>query len=152
MSCSRQFSPDHVHEIRSHCFTLSRCELDMAVLGQLMATNCSETVVTESRHTQMARKKYTKYYHQGSSVCHAMFCFLHGIGETRMKNVTSSYKSNGLTPRTHGNTRRLPMSTLSLASVEYVVRFLLNYTELNCLLLPGRVPGYSRLDIILYYN
>ena len=60
-----------------------------------------------------------------------------------------SVKENGLTPRTHGNTRRKPHNALSFSSIEYVVRFLHTYTEQNGLLLPGRVPGYSRMDIKL---
>ena len=51
----------------------------------------------------------------------------------------------------HGNTKRLPKHTLTraLSSVEYVIRFLLNFCEHHGLLLPGRVPGYSRTDIKL---
>ncbi len=75
--------------------------------------------------------------------------FLHGVGCKRLKNLAKSYKSNGLTPRIHGNTRRPPKWTLSLVSAEFVVRFLVHYTELHGLLLPGRVPGYSRFDLKL---
>ena len=34
-------------------------------------------------------------------------------------------------------------------STEYVVRFLINYAKQHALLLPGRIPGYSRSDIKL---
>ena len=78
-----------------------------------------------------------------------MFRMLHGIGEKRFKNLMKSLKEDGLTPRIHGNTKRKPHHALSLSSVEHVVRFLLNYTEENGLLLPGRVPGYRRTDIKL---
>ena len=37
--------------------------------------------------------------------------------------------------------------TLPFESMEFVVRFLLNYAEQNVLLLPGRLPGYSCSDI-----
>ena len=43
----------------------------------------------------------------------------------------------------------MPKHTLSLSTLEYVLKFLLNYTEENGLLSPGRVPGYSRSDIKL---
>ena len=78
-----------------------------------------------------------------------MFRFLHTIGEKRLKNLVKSFKANGLAPCVHGNTKRLPHNTLPLSSVEYVVRFLLNFADQNCLLLPGRIPGYSRSDIKL---
>ena len=89
---------------------------------------------------------YTSYYHQGKSVCSQMFRFLHGVSK-KLYNITMSLSKNGLTPRVHGNTKQLPMHTLTC--MEYVVRFLLNYTEQHALLLPGRVPGYSRDDVKL---
>ena len=61
----------------------------------------------------------------------------------------ASYRTNGLIPCTHGNSRRLPTLTLSHESIRDVVVFLQNYVEQNGLLLPGRVPGYSRSDIKL---
>ena len=121
------------------------------MLRQLMATsNSSDNVTSESGHAEMPRRKnYTKYYHRGLVVCPRMFHFLHTIGEIRLKNLVKSLKLNGLTARIHGNTKRRHINTLSLSSVEFVVRFLINHTDLNGLLLPGRVPGYSRSDIKL---
>ena len=76
-----------------------------------------------------------------------MFRFLHGIGTKRLKNLAKSVSEHGVVTRVHGNTNRLPRHTLSLKTVEHVVRFLISFTEVHGLLLPGRVPGYSRDDI-----
>ena len=70
-------------------------------------------------------------------------------GTKRMKNLTESFKSNGLVPRTHGNTRRLPKHTLSYETQKSVVTFLFNFSSQNSLVLPGRVPGFSKTDIRL---
>jgi len=92
---------------------------------------------------------YTTFYHQGKPVCLKMFSFLHGVGKKRLRNLTESIKLDGLRPRVHGNTYRKPKHALSHASIEYVVRFLYTYAEQHALLLPGRIPGYSRTDIQL---
>ena len=148
--CSLQFSPSEVEEVRLSCLALSKSELDMVVMGQIMANSNSSAITEASKHLPLARKKkYTKYFHQGKAVCPAMFRFLHSIGETRLKNLVRNFKDDGLSPRTHGNTNKLPHNTLSISSVEFVVRFLLNYADQNCILLPGRIPGYSRSDIKL---
>ena len=42
-----------------------------------------------------------------------------------------------------------PKNTLSFETIKEVVTFLTNYSEQHGLLLPGRVPGYSRSDIKL---
>ena len=62
---------------------LSRNDMDMALLGQIMAfTNCSEGVVVTSKHKSAERKKaYTTFLHQGEPVCAKMFRFLHAVGE-----------------------------------------------------------------------
>ena len=149
--CCTQFSNEYLLSVRQSCAELTRSELDLVILGQLLAfTNQSPGVVTASRHAAQKRERPgTTYYHQGQQVCVKTFHKLHAIGEKRMKNLLKSLKEDGLAPRIHGNTKRKPRHALSFASVEYVVRFLLNYTEQNGLLLPGRVPGYSRSDIKL---
>ena len=149
--CSTQFSSQYILEARAHCFDLSHGELDMVILGQLFAsTNKSVSVAVESRHTEKERQKgHTTYYHAGKAVCIKTFRFLHTVGEKRLKNLQKNFKENGLTPRIHGNVHRRPKHSLSFRCTEYVVRFLLNYAEQHALLLPGRIPGYSRSDIKL---
>ena len=82
-------------------------------------------------------------------MCVKMFTFLHGVGKKRMRNLIEHVKVEGLSPRVHGNTCRKPKHSLSLTSIQYVVRFLHTYAEQHALLLPGRIPGYSRTDIQL---
>ena len=42
-----------------------------------------------------------------------------------------------------------PHNATSLLEIERVIRFILQYSEDNAILLPGRVPGYKRDDIQL---
>ena len=73
------------------------------------------------------------------------FMFLHGIGRTRVKNIRCNIRMQGLLPRLHGNKHRQLHNALSFEDTEYVVCFIFS------LLLPGRVPGYSRSDIQLLH-
>ena len=59
------------------------------------------------------------------------------------------YRKNGLSLRVHGNKNRLPSSTSSAETVEQVVKFILNTAEEQALILPGRVPGFKRIDVKL---
>ena len=143
-----QFSLSYIEEFRASCAELTPTELDMVIMGQLAARmNSSETVSTTASHKH--EKCYTSFTHQGKPVCVRMFCFLHGVGEKRLKNLTKSLKRNGLCPRVHGNTNKRPKHALSFSSTEYVVRFLFSFAEQHALLLPGRIPGYSRDDLQL---
>ncbi len=92
------------------------------------------------------QKSYSKYSHGSEQICSRMFLFLHTIGKFRLNSLVASFKLNGLTDRLHGNSNRKPHNVLSLSSLEYYVKFLLNYADLNVVLLPGRIPGYSKMD------
>ena len=145
--CSKQFTTEHVTSVRASCTELSNSELDMAILGQLMASVNTSSIA--ARHKEDERKNvYTSFSHQGKLVCARMFRFLHCVGIKRLKNLMKSLRENGLTPRVHGNTKRKPKHALSYSSTEFVVRFLFSYAEQHALL-PGRIPGYSRTDIQL---
>lgn len=149
--CSYQFSTEYVASFRESCVQLSHSELDMAILGQLSASvNTSKRVSIEAGHKDTEREKsYSSFIHQGKPICKAMFCFIHAIGEKRVKNLTRSLKENGLTACIHGNTKRLPKHAFSFESVKFLVKFIFNYSEQHALLLPGRVPNYKRSDLQL---
>ena len=149
--CSTEFTSERVMSVRASCAELSHSELDIAILGQLMASvNTSSIVSMAACHKEDEHKKaFTSFSHQGNPVCIRMFWFLHGVGINRLKNLTRSFKENDLTPRVHGNTKRKPKHALSYSSTEFVVRFLFSYAEQHALLLPGRILWYSRTDIQL---
>ena len=151
--CSQRYTPGYYLDIRGQCQELTHLELDMAILGQLMAiVNTSEQTVHASkhRHTPEARKRSrATFFHQGERVCRRTFCFIHSISKKRLEHLKSSLLTNGLTPRVHGNTRRMPHNALSLNDTQEAVQFILNYAEANAILLPGRIPGYKRSDVQL---
>ena len=128
-------------------------ELDMVFLGQLSAfTNNTETTAEKCtcRHLITTRKyPYTTYFHKAKPLCSAMFSFLFTVGKKRMRNLASHLMLNGLVPCLHGKTHRRPSHALSFLFTQHVVHFLLIYAEQHALLIPGRVPGYSRSDIKL---
>ena len=81
-NCSSKFSREYIREMRSSCFSLTCDELDMATLGQLMASsNISDTVEVSSWHLQKERP-HTTYYHCGKNMCHKTYCFLHTWSHT----------------------------------------------------------------------
>ena len=125
----------------------------MAILGQLSAFTNSSTLSVHSskhRHSPANRQRaYMLFYHGGRRVCKKMFLFLHTISDKRLRNLQESLRENGLTPRCHGNTRRLPANTISFSDTQTVVQYLRTYAEANAILLPGRIPGYKRTDVQL---
>ena len=51
--CYQQFSAEYIKSVRASCAELTRCELDMVILGQLIAClDTGTTVSTASRHNK----------------------------------------------------------------------------------------------------
>ena len=146
--CSGQFSLDQYLEFRGQCRELTSAELDMALQGQLSAfTFTSEHTVR--RPSDDRQHTYTIFWHKGQKVCRKTFLFLHTISAKRFKNLKASFTNNGLSPRVHGNTKRLPPNTISFVDTKRVVQFITTYAETHAILLPGRIPGYKRSDLQL---
>ena len=57
------------------------------------------------------------------------FLFMHRLHKTRFYSLVKLYRVNGLSLRTHGNKKRLPNSAFSAATIEPVVKFIMNVTE-----------------------
>ena len=69
---------------RDEANQLTRDELDMVVLGQIMAFTCMNEVVGPSHHhapTQRQRARANTFFYHGKKVCRNTFMALHGIGK-----------------------------------------------------------------------
>ena len=151
--CSSQFAAEHYQTIRASAAELTWNELNMVLLGQVMAlTSCDSQTLNSSvhRHAPKERERSTTaFHHHGHRVCKTTFRFLHGVGHHRLKAVKANYLSQGLVPRVHGHTGRIAPNALVLEDVRRVIAFVSQYCETNAVLLPGRVPGFKRDDIQL---
>ena len=93
--CSTNFGTEQVETCRLEANELSRGELDLVILGKLAAT-C---------RLDDTQRQYSVFLHGGHRICQKMFMYLHDIGYKRLRNLMKHLKKNGLTGRTHGNTR-----------------------------------------------
>ena len=149
--CSTLFSEEHYTHLRAQATFLTHEQLDLVILGSIMATVSTDDFRSSyCRHKHAKRQKTTTtYMHQGHHLCKTTYDFLHGVGSHRVKNIRRSYIQNGLVVRTHGNAKRLPHNALTYTQITNLVKFIQNYAEQNAILLPGRVPGFKRDDLKL---
>jgi hypothetical protein len=146
--CCTIFSVDHYQRVRDECRQLSKSELDLVVMGQLLALTQNDELIQAKRHSPKQRQRsFTCFKHGGHKVCMATFCFLHTIGKVKFQSIKASFESVGLCPRKRPYAK--PRHALRLADIQYVVSFIRNYAEDNAILLPGRIPGYKRDDLVL---
>ena len=149
--CSSQFKLEYLLEVRAQAALLTGDQLDMVILGGVMAGMNKGDDIYHGRHKPAKRQRiYTEHIHNGHAVCAVTFGFLHGIGmKHRLGALQKHYAENGISARVHKNTGRLPVNALSYDQQLNIVKFLENYAEANAILLPGRIPGYKRDDLKL---
>ena len=134
--------PDDERNSNTYC--------QVRVLNFCFQRMISDDFTCRGRHAGDGRQNtYSFYFHRGERVCRKTFCFLHSMSAKRLKNIKRSYVEHGLTPRRHGNSSRMPATSLSFSDNQRVVTFITNYAETHAILLPGRIPGYKQDDIQL---
>lgn len=128
--CSNNISINTFREVRSKMAELTHDELDLVIMGQVMAGTFQENSTTRCE----ARKRgYTTFYYQGSRICQKTFLFLHTIGYSRFKSVKSSFLSQGLEPRVHKSKGKHRKSGLSLEEIKGIIQFIMNYAGMYTL-------------------
>ena len=112
-------------------------------------TSCGSHTTSHNHAVRERKRAYTQFLHHGLHVCRKTFLFLNGIGEFRMKAIKAAYLRDGLVPRVHGHKGRIAPNAIVLEDMRKIIQFILQYSEVNAILLPGRIPGYKRDDIQL---
>ena len=109
---------------------MSHDELDLLVLGQVMAHTFQDSTLVGHHSTSPveSQKTYGNFYHLGHRICQTTFLFIHTIGTKRFKNLKKSYLNTGPVARVHGNKGRKPKCHLNLTQIKDIVQYILNYT------------------------
>ena len=84
--CYLQFDREHYCNKRDEANSLSREELDMVVLGQIMAFISMDNVVGPSHKHAPHQRQITRvktFFHHGRKICRDTFLALHGIGNNK---------------------------------------------------------------------
>ena len=147
--CSTTISFGHFRDTRNNFHELSSMELDLVVLGLIQSSLSCGEVSALGRSEKQHKKTQVVFFFQGQRICKETFLFLYCLSQTQFFSLVKHYKKNRLTLRVHGNKKQLPSSSLSAETVENVVKFILNVTEEQALLLPGRIPGFKQADVKL---
>ena len=135
-SCTT-ISLEHFRSVRCQMAELTNNELDLVVMGQVMA-GCF-TGERSSHREQERGKSYTVFYHQGIKICQKTFLFLHAIGYGRFKAIKASYLTRGVAARVHGNKGKSTKFRLSLQEIQDVVQYVMNYAGVYVCSEMGRV-------------
>ena len=123
--CCSTITADHYRSVHCQMLELTHDELDLVVMGQVMAGCFSAE--TSAHRGQERGKTYTIFDHNGTRICKKTFLFLHCMSDMRFKSIKTSYLANGVVPRVHGNMGKSRKVGLSLKEIQDIVQFIMNY-------------------------
>ena len=122
--CSGSITVNHYRSVRCQMADLTHDELDLVVMGQVMA-GC---FLMETFRKQERSRPLTIFHHNGARICQKTFLFLHTMGYGRFKAIKANFKANGVVARVHGNTvKSRRRDRLTLKQIQDVVQFIMNY-------------------------
>ena len=92
--CSILFTEEHYTDLRVQASFLTHEQLDLVILGSIMATDSrDEFRPAYTRHKSAKRQNMvTTYMHHEHHLCKATYNFLHGVGNHRVKAVRVTYR------------------------------------------------------------
>ena len=149
--CHTRFRKEDIDACRLSFLAMTKDELDIALLSKIEACIHMGTETQSTKQVQKAREQHrVMYTHHGHSVCRDFFSHIHGdVGERRLRNLFTHYKSKGVEARVHGLSKRLPVHALSYETILFVYNFILNVAEANAIILPGRQSFAWKTDVKL---
>ena len=118
IQCSDQFTVETVLNNLFNCLELSHAELDLVVLTNIQALTTTEEIGEKRKRSS----PYSFLYHS-QPICKEMFLNLYGISKSRFQRLLDHYENHGISPRIHGNSKRLPHNALPVAVAEDVKKF-----------------------------
>ena len=92
-------SGSHYLKVRDECRQLTRSELDLVVMGQLLALTQTDQMTQAKKHSPKERRRSFTCFKHGGHVCIRTFCFFHTIGRSNFQSIKAHFESNGLCPR-----------------------------------------------------
>ena len=147
--CCKSIQKSHYEEYRNICVEMTKQELDMVVMGQIVAfTNRSTKTLHHWHLTDKERERESSTFkHEGTQICLTSFLFLQTIGMKWYKNLKKHVREFGIVPRQHKFYNRQPHNAFTIEDRKIIVTFIINYAEQHGVSLPGKIPGFKRDDI-----
>ena len=154
-SCSHSIGQSAIEAYRLNMSEIPSESLDLILLSHMQQTrlnkdNAKTTQKTPS-HPKVSDRKIAsvRFFLFGLQVCKKTYLFAHGIGEKRYRNLCRHFDLNGVTPRVHKNTRRLPHNACSAEEEKQVVAFIQNFADCHAMPLPGRMPNMKDYSVMM---
>ena len=154
-SCSDAIGRGAIEAYRLNMSEIPCESLDLILLSHMQQTrlNTEQAKTTQKTpsHTKVSDRKIAsvKFHLFGLQVCKKTYLFAHGVGEKRYRNLCKHFDANGVTPRIHKNTKKVPHNAYSAEEEKQVVTFIQNFADCHAMPLPGRMPNMKDYSVMM---
>jgi ribosomal protein S13 len=120
---------------RYKCFlNLRKTEQDIFLKGILSASLRNKTTTKNEKRIRLA----SVYFFDGTEICRTAFMGIYGIGNTRWNNIRNHFDDFDIQLRTNSLTGKASNRAISFDGVLQIIKFILNYSNMNGLPSPGK--------------
>lgn len=124
---------DRIETRYKYFLGLRKTEQDMFLKGIISAGMRSETTTRGEKRENLA----IVYFFDGIEICRTAFLGIYGIGKTRWENIRSHFNDFDIQSRTNSLTGKVSNRAISFDGVLQIIKFILNYSDINGLPSPG---------------
>ena len=151
-SCSDAIGRGAIEAYRLNMSEIPCESLDLILLSHMQQTRLNtEQAKTTQKTPKVSDRKIAsvKFHLFGLQVCKKTYLFAHGVGEKRYRNLCKHFDANGVTPRIHKNTKKVPHNAYSAEEEKQVVTFIQNFADCHAMPLPGRMPNMKDYSVMI---
>jgi hypothetical protein len=113
---------------------LRKTEQDMFLKGILSASLRDEVTAKGKKREKLANI----YFFDGIEICKSAFLGVYGIGTTRWENIRNHFNDFDIQRRANSLTGKVSNRAVSFSGVLQIIKFILNYSNINGLPSPGK--------------
>ncbi|ELT92413.1 hypothetical protein CAPTEDRAFT_205030 [Capitella teleta] len=149
--CSQMFSTEEMANMKMDMAAYPYREQNMMLVGLIAAGIKVSDMTCNSKRKRQKKREHpiTIYMHEGQQICISTFKCIFGISNPRLYRLRKHYADNGLIPIESAAGGSRSKNAVSFEDTQKLVQFIRNYAEDHALVLPGRVPGVCRNDVVL---
>jgi len=130
---------DNVFSLRE----MTRDEKDVRIMSSFVLVSNDLTFKGGKR-----KRNNVTYYVKGKTVCKKTFMIYYDVGKHALQAIIKHVSRHGVTTRTHGNTGRKPIHSVTFEDVTNVVNFVRNYAGVYGLPQPAAPRGIDNLPTV----
>ena len=142
--CLEQFQENVIYDNILNVSEMDKDQREMVIMSAFDVKSKDSTSTKRGSRKQF----HCTFRFNGKEICRDAFKVIYNVGEVVLRNLLTHVKTQGITPRSHGNKGRKPHHAFSFSDITLMVTFIRNYADEHGLPLPAPERGRDSIPPI----